>query len=78
MEIQVKDTLTRSRNPTEYKIRLENKIGNIVHVLPDGYNLIKFKEFNFRVKHKEGKKTVWRYEPLQWYIHETDFYLTGK
>lgn len=42
MIIRVKSNLTKSRNPTEHKMKLEGKKGKIVHVLPDGYCLIDF------------------------------------
>jgi hypothetical protein len=63
MTIQIKNTLNKSRNPTEHKIRLENQVGELIQVVGDGYNLIEFK--HIKVKG----------QTLQWYVHENDFFI---
>jgi hypothetical protein len=67
MNIKVKEKLIKSRNPSEYKIKLENQVGDIIQILGDGFNLVKFKQFKIRRKLKQ--------EYLEWYIHDLDFYL---
>lgn len=67
MNIKVKPSLTKSRNPTEHKIRLENQVGEIIQVVGDGFNLIKFNQFTISRKNRK--------EVLEWYIHDADFFL---
>lgn len=67
MKIKVKQTLTKSRNPKEYKIKLENQIGMLIQVLGDGYNLVRFEQFKIV---RKGKS-----ESLEWYIHDLDLFL---
>lgn len=72
MTIQVNSILTKSRNPTEHGFKLEGEKGNIVQILPDGFNLVEFKQFNIQKKMKFGKIKKTRMAPLQWYINFDD------
>lgn len=69
MNIQIKTTLTKTRNPKEYGFKLENRKGEIIHTLDDGYSLVKFNELNI------NKKGTGKIEALEWYVHESDFHL---
>lgn len=68
MCIKVKSELKKSRNPSELGIRLENETGELVTILGDGYNLVRFHEFEINVQGSKKK------EPLEWYLHENDFH----
>lgn len=72
MTIQVNNTLTKSRNPTEHGFKLEGEKGNIIQRLPDGYNLVEFNQFKIKKKMMIRKRTVWNFNSLQWYIHFDD------
>lgn len=76
MTIQVKHELTKSRNPTEYDMRLENRKGEIVHSSYDGYYLI---EFELKIKKiiKVDRKKIVKNVKLQWYVHENDFFIAN-
>lgn len=67
MNIQIKSTLTKTRNPKEYGFKLENRKGEVIQTLDDGYNLVKFNELSIS---RKGK-----FEALEWYVHESDFHL---
>lgn len=67
MKIKVKQVLTKSRNPKEHKIKLENQIGELIQVVGDGFNLIRFNQFTIIRKNKK--------EVLEWYIHDMDFFI---
>lgn len=64
MNIQIKSTLTKTRNPKEYGFKLENRKGVIIQTLDDGYNLVKFNELSIS---RRGK-----FEALEWYVHNDD------
>lgn len=75
MNIQIKPTLTKTRNPKEHGFKLENHKGEIIHSLDDGYHLVKFDQFSIKKKVTIERKTTWKFEALEWYVHESDFHL---
>lgn len=70
--ITVNSVLTKSRNPVEHNFDLRNQEGEIRHMLPDGYCLIRFHQFKIRKKISQFKRTIWVFEGLDWYIHKDD------
>lgn len=72
--IEVKSELTKSRNPEEYEIRLENQIGEIIQILGDGYCLIEFSQFKIKMPVKKKSVKTWQFTSLMWYVHEDDFF----
>lgn len=77
MKIQVKDMLTKSRNPSEYELRIENKKGDIVDNLNDGYYLIEFRDLLLKKIVKFDRKKSIKLVHLQWYVHENDFLISN-
>lgn len=75
MVIQVKPTLTATRNPTEHGFDLRKQKGEIVHVLGDNYTLVRFKQFKIQKKIKEGKRTRFETRDLDWYVHDSDYFI---
>lgn len=72
MTIQVKNILTKTRNPSEHNMKLENKVGEIIQVVGDGYCLIEFND----LKHPGMTKYAgYGAKKLQWYVHENDFFI---
>lgn len=73
--ITINTILTKSRNPTEYGFRIENRKGTIVHNLGDGYSLIRFDDLLLKKMKtvKERKRKMWQLVKLEWYVHENDF-----
>jgi hypothetical protein len=67
MEVRIKSELKRSLSNHNFDIR--NKTGYLLTNIGDGYCLIEFPKVIVK-----RKLTM---EILQWYVHETDFYLTG-
>jgi hypothetical protein len=65
MEVKVKHELKRSLNNGQHDLR--NKTGYLLEILEDGYGLLEFSDIIVTRK--------FRSEILQWYIHETDFYI---
>jgi hypothetical protein len=81
MTIQVNSKLTKSRNPVEHGYYLENKIGNVIQLVGDGWCLV---EFAIRVearridrvkRNRFGEPNKRTKDCLQWYVHDTDFFL---
>jgi hypothetical protein len=72
MTIQVNSKLTKSRDPVEHEFKLENAKGEIVHRLNDGYNLIKFEQFQIKHQVKINSVKKWENVALEWYIHNDD------
>lgn len=75
MTIQIKGSLTKSRNPKEYNVTITNEVGTIIQVLGDGYCLIKFDQFKVAKKTRLNGGVKFVDVPLEWYVHEIDFYL---
>lgn len=75
MIIQVKQELSKTRNPTEHGYELQGQKGEIIQTLDDGYNLIRFDEFKIKKQVTIKRKTQWIQVPLEWYVHDTDFHL---
>lgn len=73
MHIKVKSQLSKSRNPTEYGLKLENQIGEEIQVLGDGYSLIRFAQFEIKVQVKINSTKKTQLQPLEWYVHDNDF-----
>lgn len=74
IKVRINGILTKSRNPNEYRIRLENQAGVVSHVLPyDPYRLIKFPQFRIQKEVEVGKR-IFKKKPraLEWYIHKDD------
>lgn len=72
--VKVNTVLTKSRNPTEHGLSLEDEIGTIVHRLPhDPYVLIRFDQFKVLKKIKQDYKTRWIMAGIEWYVHMEDF-----
>lgn len=72
MTIQVNNRLTKSRNPSEHEFTLENETGEVVHKLDDGYNLIRFSQFQIKEQKRVDNQKKWMLVPLDWYIHNED------
>jgi hypothetical protein len=68
-EVRMVGEFKKSRNPLEHGIVLNGKIGYVIQVVGDGYCLIDFPQFIVKRKFKM--------ETLEWYVHETDLYLTN-
>lgn len=60
MKVQLKSELTKTKPHPKKDIR--NQTGWVKHVLSDGYCLIQFDK-------------IFIAKPLQWYVHDTDFYI---
>lgn len=60
MNVQLKSELTKTKPYPDKDIR--NQTGWVKHVLSDGFCLIQFDK-------------IFRATPLQWYVHEEDFYI---
>lgn len=75
MNIQIRSTLTKTRNPKEHGFKIEGHRGELIQSLDDGYHLIKFDQFSIKKQVKIDSKTTWKFEALEWYVHEADFHL---
>jgi len=75
MRIKVKRQLSKSRNPSEHGIRLQNQTGELIQVVGDGFNLIRFDQFKIKVAVKINSSKKKKLESLEWYVHENDFYI---
>lgn len=74
MRVTVKHSLSKTRNPSEHKIKLENQTGELIQVVGDGWCLVEF-EYKIVKKIRVDSKTQFVNERLQWYIHELDFFI---
>ena len=70
--IQINDTLTKSRNPSEHGYKLEGQKGEVIQVVGDGFNRIKFNQFFLRKQVKINRRVRWMLVPLEWYVHDDD------
>jgi hypothetical protein len=75
MIVQVKNQLTKGRNPSEHGLKLENQQGEVIHMVGDGYVLIRFEQFKIRQQKKINSQKIALTIALEWYVHDTDFYL---
>jgi len=75
MRIQLKSILTKTRNPTEHGFKLENVKGEVIQVVGDGYCLVKFDNLEIKKEVKVDRHKVVKFVKLEWYVHETDFFI---
>lgn len=78
MTIQIKNTLTKSRNPTEYDAIVTDKVGEVLNALGDGYYLIRFESIKLKKMVKINHKKMLKLVALEWYVHEDDFFMDEK
>lgn len=75
MRIQVKHKLTITRNPTEHGFSLENKKGEMIQIVGDGYFLVRFDDMRIRKDVKVNNRKTFKLLNLEWYVHENDFFI---
>lgn len=76
MNILVNNTLTKSRNPSEFEFNITGQTGTVVSQIKyeDCY-LVEFPQMEVKTKFKiwATKKNGWTMKPLKWYVYKEDF-----
>jgi len=73
MTIQIKQTLSKTRNPLELGFTLNKRLGECIQVVGDGWCLIKVRDLYIKKMVKINGKNTFKLFQLEWYVHENDF-----